>query len=104
MADTVYNVHITERCYDALEKHFQFIANVSTKAAENFRNDFLETAKGLETFPEKNVAVRLMIAPDLLYHRALIGKYHALLYEIQGNDVFIDLVVDLRQSNQISLI
>jgi DNA-binding GntR family transcriptional regulator len=44
-----------------------------------------------------------MIAPDLIYHRALIGKYHALLYEIQGNDVFVDLIIDLRQRTQIRL-
>jgi hypothetical protein len=104
MADTLYNVYITEKCYCALEKHIQFIANVSAEAAENFRNDFLQTAKGLEVFPEKNVAVRLMIAPDFIYHRALIGKYHALLYEIEGNDIFVDLVVDLRQTNQTRLI
>ena len=99
-----YNVHITERCFNAIEKHIRFIANVSAKAAENFRNEFMETAYGLATFPERNVSVRLMIAPDLTYYRALLGKYHAILYEIQGNDVYVDLVVDLRQSNQICFI
>ena len=104
MADKKYNVHITERCFNSLEKHTQFIANVSINAAENFRKEFLLTVNGLETSPARNVAVRLRIAPDLIYHRALIGKYHAILYEIQSQDIYIDLVVDLRQNNQINLL
>ena len=99
-----YNVHITERCIIDLEKHTEFIANVNVVAAKNFRNDFLATAKSLETFPERNVAIRLSIAPGLIYRRALVGKYHALLYEIGSNNVLVDAIVDLRQNNRMDLL
>ena len=104
MADKEYSVHITERCFVALKEHTQFIANVSQTAAKNFRDEFMKAVHGLEFFPERNIAVRLKIAPDLIYHRAMIGKFHAILYEIHGDDIYVDLVVDLRRNNQISLL
>ena len=104
MNEKKYDVHIIEECVITLEKHIEFIANVNANAAEKFRNEFFEIVRGLEIFPERNTRIRMVIAPNLIYHRALIGKYHALLYEIQGNDVYVDLVIDLRQNNQFSLL
>jgi hypothetical protein len=104
MADKKYYVHITDRCFITLQKHTEFIANANINAAKNFKNEFMETVNELEFFPERNISVRLQIDPGLIYHRALIGKFHAILYEIQGNDVYVDLVIDLRQNIKMSLL
>jgi hypothetical protein len=104
MTDKKYHVHISERCFLSLEKHMRFLANVNVEAAQNFRNDFKKLMEGLETFPERNIAVRLELSSDILYHRALLGKYYAVLYEIQYDEVYVDLILDLRTNNRLSLL
>ena len=100
MENKKYRVDVTDECYDSLKIHLQFIASVSIEAAKVFREAFFELLEKLEDFPEANIAVSLKSRPDIIYRRAVLGKYHAVLYEVHGQAVSVDMVLDLRHSQE----
>ena len=104
MENEEYTVVVREKCLTSFENHLEFLANVNINAAENLHNSFWDVARTLTAFPERNPLIRLSADPDAEYRRALLGKHHAVLYEVAGKNVFIDAVVDLRQNIGISLL
>ena len=103
MANKKYTVLVREKCLDVFDKHVDFLAKVSIEAAEGLVDGFWKTVNGLTAFPERNVAVYLDSKPGERFHRALLGKHHAVLYAIEGSEVYVEAVIDLRQNVGMSL-
>ena len=104
MGSKVYTVVVREKCLVSFENHLDFLANVNLEATESLHNAFWDVINALTTFPERNPLIRIAADPDMAYRRALLEKHHALLYEIGGTVVYVDVVVDLRQNIGISLL
>ena len=104
MENKTYTVIVREYCLASFENHLDFISNVSLDAAEDLHLAFWDVADALVVFPERNPLVHIASNPGVPYRRALLGKHHAVLYEISGATVYVDIVVDLRQDIGINLL
>ncbi len=77
--------------------HTRFIANVSEKAAKQFIEEFNNKTKSLEQFPERNPLVIAPIIPEAKYRKLVIQRRYLLIYQIKGENVYVDALLDCRQ-------
>ncbi|MCL2366614.1 MAG: type II toxin-antitoxin system RelE/ParE family toxin [Oscillospiraceae bacterium] len=93
----VYDVKITDTAWEHLVEHSRFIAGVSINAATKLVDDFLESSKSLELMPERCPWLTHDAIPFQKYRKIFIGDYHMALFQVQGNKVYINAVIDCRQ-------
>ena len=96
--DVKYNVIIDPAASDRMHDHYDFLARVNENAAERLLDGLISSIRSLERMPERNP----------IYDRPYIikGKYRYLLscdiyrivYQIEGNTVYVDDIQDCRQS------
>jgi plasmid stabilization system protein ParE len=92
-----YTIKITETAWEMLIAHARFLVNVSVSAANGLIDAFVETTDSLTSMPERNSWLENKAFPFQKYRKILFGKHFMALYEIQGNIVYINAVVDCRQ-------
>lgn len=97
MNDKYYKVIISSSAADMLIYHSRFIANVSEKAAMQFIEEFNKKTKSLEKFPERNPYIIDSLIPEGKYRKIVIFKRYLLIYQIKGENVYVDALVDCRQ-------
>ena len=95
--DKKYIVIISERASEMLVSHTRFLAQVSEQAAQNLIEKFKASAKSLEDLPERNPRFDVPAMPINKYRKLLLGKQYLLIYQIKGNVVYVDYIVDCRQ-------
>ncbi len=96
-ADKKYTVIISDEATQMLISHSRFLAQVSEKAALNFIAEFSEKVKSLEKFPERNPWLSDPFIPAGKYRKLPMGKRYLLIYQVKGDTVYVDYVVDCRQ-------
>jgi len=92
----MYNVSISPRISKDINKHLDFLAKVSIKAAERLEKDFAEKIATLCETPTSN-QILVFKGENTMYRKLFVPKRYLILYEIEGNNVFVDYVVDCRQ-------
>ena len=92
-----YTVIISDEASQMLISHTRFLAQVSEKAALDLIAEFGEKAKSLEEFPDRNPWFSDPSIPAGKYRKLLVGKRYLLIYQVKGNTVYVDYVVDCRQ-------
>lgn len=97
MNDKSYKVIISSTAANMLITHTRFIANVSEKAAKQFVEEFNNKTKSLEKFPERNPLVIDPMIPESKYRKLVIQKRYLLIYQIKGENVYVDALLDCRQ-------
>lgn len=95
-----YQVLVSGRARDMLFEHARFLAQVSIEAGESLFDQFEEKVESLETMPERfayydNPYIRLG-----KYRKIALGKYLLILYQVSGDTVYIDLIIDARAENK----
>jgi len=102
MAQLKYNVRLAKRADRMLLLHTEFLARVSPNAARRLIVDFKKVTKQLTTNPlafpfadESDVSG----IPPKTYRKCFFEKRYKAIYLIEGNDVFIDAIIDCRQEN-----
>jgi plasmid stabilization system protein ParE len=93
----IYKVIISDEAAQMLVSHSRFLAQVSEKAALDLIAEFSAKAKSLEEFPERNPWLSDPYIPAGKYRKLLMGKRYLLIYQIKGDTVYVDYVVDCRQ-------
>ena len=93
-----YIVIISERASEMLVSHTRFLAQVSEQAAQNLIEEFKVSAKSLEDLPERNPRLDVLAMPINKYRKLLLGMQYLLIYQIKGNVVYVDYIVDCRQN------
>ena len=96
-ADKRYHVIISERAAEMLVRHALFLAQVSTEAADKLRMDVVEAAKTLQKLPERGSWLTDPLLPANKYRKILVDKRYLLIYQIKGDTVYLDYLVDCRQ-------
>lgn len=96
-ADKKYMVVISDEATQMLVSYSRFLAQVSETAALNLIVEFSQKAKSLGEFPERNPWLANHFIPADKYRKLLMGKWYLLIYQVKGNTVFVDYVVDCRQ-------
>lgn len=95
--DKRYTVIISDEATQMLISHSRFIAQVSEEAALNFIVDFSEKARSLEKFLDRNPMLSDPFIPTHKYRKLQIGNRYLLIYQVKGDTVYVDYVVDCRQ-------
>jgi hypothetical protein len=100
--DKQYTVVISERAAEMLVSHTRFLAQVSETAASRLITAFAKNAGSLEANPERNPwlptpSPLISIVPEHKYRKLLFEKRYLMVYQIKGNRVYVDAVVDCRQ-------
>jgi len=92
-----YKVTIQDPAVEMLIHHARFLAQVNETAAEQLTKEFEAQAKTLEIMPERCPWLNGPIVPAHKYRKLIFEKHYMLLFQIIGNNVFVDAMVDCRQ-------
>lgn len=93
-----YTVIAASRVERQLIRHIRFLAQVSVPAARRFRRDYAELLDRLEENPFQFPAETDPNLPENLYRRALFARWYKALFLVESDKVYLDAVVDCRQS------
>jgi len=92
-----YNIVISEDALAMLDRHAAFLAYVSRAAAEKMADQILDDIDSLSKLPERCPFYDNQFIPVKRYRKLLSGKRYLILYEILGDTVYIDYILDGRQ-------
>ena len=105
MAKRKYSVELSLRAEVMLLKHTEFLARVSPAAARRLIRNSKEAKGRIADNPYQFPFADELDVPGILretYRKCLFdGRYKA-LFLVEGNDVFIDAIIDCRQENKLS--
>lgn len=95
-----YKVVISERAAQMLTTHAAFLAQISENAANNFVAEFETAAKSLEDMPKRCPWLSGEYIPRNTYRFLLFAKRYMIVFQIEDDIVYADLVINCRQDNQ----
>ncbi|MFA7572741.1 MAG: type II toxin-antitoxin system RelE/ParE family toxin [Lutispora sp.] len=95
--DKSYRVIVSDEAAQMLVSHARFLAQVSETAAQHLITEFGEKAKSLENFPQRNPWLSDLLVPLGKYRKLLMAKRYLLIYQVKGDTVYVDAVIDCRQ-------
>jgi len=80
-----------------LLNHARFLAQASENAANRLVEDFVSKAKTLERMPERCPWLTGNGIPQRKYRKLIFEKHYMLVYQVIGDSVYVDAMVDCRQ-------
>jgi len=95
-----YKITISDAAFTMIDSHVDFLARVSKNAAIKLMDEILDSIDSLCEHPERCPAFESQFIPDNRYRKLLSANRYLIIYEISGNDVFVDYIVDCRQDYQ----
>ena len=95
--DEEYTVIIQEPATDMLLSHTRFLAQVSENAANRLVEAFVDKAKTLGYIPERCPWLAGDAIPQRKYRKLIFEKHYMLIFQIIGDRVYVDAMVDCRQ-------
>lgn len=98
--DASWQVVVSQRAARQLVEHAAFAARREERLAHKLVADFRAAAGSLRHFPYRNPILRSEVFPTEKYRKLVFGKWDLLLYQIRGDRVFVEYVVDGRQDYQ----
>lgn len=98
--EETYQVVVSKRASGQLVSHAAFTARLEERLAYQLVEDFREAAASLRRFPYRNPVLRSDEFTTEKYRKMLFGKWYLMLYQIKGNTVLIEYVIDGRQDYQ----
>lgn len=93
----IYSVEVSDYATQMLVSHAAFLAKVSPDAADRLIEAFEDAANSLEFMPNRCPWLDDENIPKYLYRCLTFEKRYILVYQIIGNTVYIDYVLDCRQ-------
>ena len=102
MTKKQYNVRLAQRADKMLLMHTEFLAKASIAAARRLLVDFKKATKLLADNPFIFPFADELDAPGMppeMYRKCVFDKRYKAFYLVEGNNVFIDAIIDCRQEN-----
>ncbi|MCL2224216.1 MAG: type II toxin-antitoxin system RelE/ParE family toxin [Defluviitaleaceae bacterium] len=97
-----YSIRISSRTYSMLAAHTEFLAKVSTSAAEKLVDEFERTlaqiANNPMAFPFAD-DIDVFNIPAETYRKCTFGKRYKILFVVERTTIFVDAIIDTRKSN-----
>ena len=97
--DIAYQVVVDPAANDRMYEHFEFMARVSETAAEKLLDVLSASICSLENMPQRNPVYARPYLPSDKYRYLLSCDRYRVIYQIEGNTVFVDDIQDCRQSD-----
>jgi plasmid stabilization system protein ParE len=95
-----YDVEVSEKARGMLLEHACFISRVNERAAEEFFDLFEENIAALEEMPERFPPYDNPYIQYGKYRKLMLGRHHLIIFQVSGDKVFIELVLDSRAENK----
>ena len=99
-----YQVIIASEANDRMYDHFEFLARVSIKAASRLLDGLLKDILSLRTEPFRYPVYSRPYLPVGKYRYMLSNKRYRIVYQIIGDQVFVDDIEDCRQDADKSIL
>jgi plasmid stabilization system protein ParE len=102
MARKKYNIKLASRADKMMLSHTEFLAKASPDAARKLLAEFKKAIKRIDDNPLQFPFADEIDVPGILprtYRKCLIRQRYKALFLVEGNDVFIDAIIDCRQEN-----
>jgi len=99
-----YQVIIASDANDRMYDHFEFLARASVTAANRLLVRLLEDIRNLRTEPFRCPVYNRPYLPVGKYRYMLSNKRFRIVYQITGNQVFVDDIQDCRQDDDKSIL
>ena len=98
--EETYQVVVSKRASGQLVSQAAFTARLEERLAYQLVEEFREVAASLRRFPYRNPVLRSDEFTTEKYRKMLFGKWYLMLYQIKGDTVLIEYVIDGRQDYQ----
>lgn len=98
MEKTTYEVIVSDAALSMLDNHAAFLARVNAKAAAKLIDEVLNDMESLSENPQRFPSYENQFLSENRYRKMLSAKRYLILYEIDGESVFVDYIVDCRQN------
>jgi len=95
----IYDVIVDPAANDRMYEHFEFLARVSVDAANNLLDSLLNDIRSLERMPFRNPIYNRPYLPTGKYRYMMSNKRYRIVYQIDGDFVFVDDIQDCRQAD-----
>ena len=97
-----YSITISQRAFTSLIECVSFVKRVSVHNAEMLHKQIMEAIHSLALFPSRNLEIKDLTIQQTPIRRMIIydGRY-AIVYKINGNQVFIYDILDNRRDNKL---
>jgi len=102
--EKTYSVIIDPAANDKMYEHLEFLARVSVTAASRLLEELLADIRSLEKYPYRNPPYDRPYLPQGKYRYILSNKRYRIVYQIDGDYVFIDDICDCRQDDDKSIL
>ena len=102
--EKVYQVIVDPAANDRMYEHFEFLARVSVSAANRLLEGLLMDARSLETYPFRNPLYNRPYLPAGKYRYMVSNKRYRIIYQIDGDFVFVDDIQDCRQDEDKNIV
>ena len=100
----VYRIFIAPTVNDKMFEHFEFLARVSVPAANKLLDGMLNDIRSLEKMPYRNASYNRPYLPSGKYRYIISSKRYHIIYQIDGDFVFVDDIQDSRQGDEKSIL
>lgn len=95
-----FQVIVSKRAAQQLVQQAAFVARLEDRLSHRLVADFRAAANSLQNFPYRNPVLRSDVFSTGKYRKMVFGKWYLLIYQIKGERVFVEYVVDGRQDYQ----
>jgi len=102
--DIAYHVIVDPAANDRMYDHFEFMARVSESAADNLLDGLVSSIRSLESMPQRNPVYDRPYLVRGKYRYLISCDRYRIVYQIEGNTVFVDDIQDCRQSDLSNLL
>ena len=97
--DIVYQVVVDAAANDRMAEHLELLARVSENAASGLLDELLADIKSLSTSPLRNPMYERPYLPSGKYRYMISGKRYRIVYQVEGDAVYVDDIQDCRQDD-----
>ncbi len=102
--EKVYSVIVDPAVNDRMYEHFEFLSRISSDAANRLVDILLEDILTLMTHPFRNPPYNRPYLPMGKYRYKIFEKRYRIVYQIEGDFVYVDDIQDCRQNNDKNII
>ncbi len=85
-----YQVIVSDRAAQMLERHIRFLAQVSKDAARRTKNEIMSEIHALEHMPLRWSFFDEPYIPACKYHKLPVAGRYLVLYQVRDNQVEVD--------------
>lgn len=97
MSDKKYKVIVSDRAKLMLGAHIRFLAQVNKDAAKAKKQEIMTAMRSLNRMPQRFPIFKDESLPANRYHKMFIANWYLVLYQIQGDVVYVDYILDCRK-------